>query len=328
MDLNANGVKVSTGSLETFLTNGVTFGIPEDMPTGDIITERSYFDIHPSYELASEERYLQNAAYLLLVEDTVRGLKVGAPVEYRGLVIGKVLAINIELSSHKGLLENSYDIPILIGIQPGRVGRTDDEEGLNFVYQQIDQWVEQGLMVTLKIGNILTGSLFVDLQHYDNEPVAKNLQIDNLKVIPFRAGEFSQITDKVSSILDTLNDLKLQTLSNNANDMLLQVSESATSLQSASENVDKLLNSVEQQKMTQNINNTLKNLDLLLQTYSKDSRTNQEINRTMKDLQRTMKDLQPLLLQLNNTPNSLIFTGSRPSDVIPRAKQSTSKGTN
>ena len=43
MKLGAGGVEVSTGSIETLLTNGVTFGIPEGMPHGEQITKRSFF---------------------------------------------------------------------------------------------------------------------------------------------------------------------------------------------------------------------------------------------------------------------------------------------
>ncbi|WP_158969658.1 intermembrane transport protein PqiB [Paraglaciecola sp. L3A3] len=326
MELNANGVKVNTGSIETILTNGVTFGVPDKMPAGEIITERSYFDIHSSYELAAEERFVHNAKYILLVEDTVRGLQVGAPVEYRGLVIGKVLAINIPLSSHQGLLEDSYDIPILIGIQPGRVGESDDDEGLKFVHQQIDHWITKGLRATLKTGNILTGSLFVDLQHYDNLATIKNTEIDDLKVLPFVSDEFSQITDKVSSILDNINALKLQDLSENTNKMLLQITKAAESLQLTGTNIDTLLSRVEQERVAHKMSLTLESINALTRSYSEDSETNQRINQTMTDLQQTMKELRPILLQLNNTPNSLIFTGSRPAGLFPKAKQKNKRG--
>ena len=178
MELGASGVKVSTGSLETLLTNGVTFGIPEGMPVGEQIQERDFFDIHPTYTSASEERYKLRAEYVILVKDTIRGLQVGAPVEYRGLVVGKVLAINSLDNNQDGLLEQGYDIPVIISIQPGRVQQPDNAIGLAFIRKQTSLWIQKGLRATLKTGNLLTGALFVDLQHY---PDADAFQAQVLK---------------------------------------------------------------------------------------------------------------------------------------------------
>jgi paraquat-inducible protein B len=198
MKLGASGVNVSTGSLETLLTNGVTFGIPEGMPVGQKISERSFFDIHPSYDSASEERFKLSAKYLILVKDTIRGLQLGAPVEYRGLVVGKVLSINSLDNNQDGLLEQGYDIPVIISIQPGRVQQPDNAIGLAFIRKQTSLWIEQGLRATLKTGNLLTGALFVDLQHYPDAPPFEAKNLHGYEVVPTITGEFSEITSKVT----------------------------------------------------------------------------------------------------------------------------------
>ncbi|MEP4298046.1 MAG: MlaD family protein, partial [Paraglaciecola sp.] len=64
VQLGASGVNVSTGSIESILTNGVTFGIPEGLKIGERVTERDFFDIHPSYSAASEERYKFSANFV------------------------------------------------------------------------------------------------------------------------------------------------------------------------------------------------------------------------------------------------------------------------
>jgi paraquat-inducible protein B len=180
--LSASGVTVNTGSLETLLTNGVTFGIPEGMPIGKNIDDRNFFDIHPSYDSASEERFKRSAQYVILVKDTVRGLQVGAPVEYRGLIVGKVLSINTLNNNQNDLLEQGYAIPVVISIQPGRVQQPDNEIGLAFIKEQTSLWIKQGLRATLKTGNLLTGALFVDLQHYPDVPIfsSQSLQVSRL----------------------------------------------------------------------------------------------------------------------------------------------------
>jgi len=326
MELGASGVKVSTGSLETLLTNGVTFGIPEGMPVGEQITERSFFDVHPNYDSASEERFKLSVKYIILVKDTIRGLQVGAPVEYRGLVIGKVLAINSLENNHDSILEQGYDIPVIISIQPGRVQQPDNAIGLEFIRKQTSLWIERGLRATLKTGNLLTGALFVDLQHYPNAPLIKTQRLQGYEVVPTISGEFTEITTKVTAILDNINDIKLKAISDNANNMLSQIAQAAQALQSTASTAGILLTTVHEDKVSSALTDTLANLSNLSRDFSADSETYKELNHTMQSLQSTLKELQPLLLQLNSTPNSLIFTDSSGPRLTPKAKVTGNEG--
>jgi paraquat-inducible protein B len=326
MELGASGVKVSTGSLETLLTNGVTFGIPEGMQQGEQITERSFFDIHPNYDSASEERFKLSAEYVILVKDTIRGLQVGAPVEYRGLLIGKVLSINELDNNQDGLLEQGYDIPVVINIQPGRVQQSDDAIGLAFLRKQTSLWIERGLRATLKTGNLLTGALFVDLQHYPDAPLIEAQRLQDYEVIPTMTGEFSEITAKVTAILDNINEIKLKAISDNATDMLSEIAQAAKALQLTAQTADRLLTTVHEDKVSSALTDTLENLSNLSQDFSADSKTYKELNHTMQSLQSTLKELQPLMLQLNSTPNSLIFTDGNGPRLMPRAKVTSNEG--
>jgi paraquat-inducible protein B len=326
MKLGASGINVSTGSLETLLTNGVTFGIPEGMPVGRKINERSFFDIHPSYESASEERFKLSAKYVILVKDTIRGLQLGAPVEYRGLVVGKVLAINSLDNNQYSLLEQAYDIPVIISIQPGRVQQPDNDIGLAFIRKQTSIWIKRGLRATLKTGNILTGALFVDLQHYPDAPLIETQRIQGYEVVPTMSGEFTEITTKVTAILDNINDIKLKDISDNANNMLSQIAKAAQTLQDTANTASRLLTTVHEDKVSSALTNTLADLSNLSKDFSADSETYKELNHTMHSLQSTLKELQPLLLQLNSTPNSLIFTDSSGPRLTPKAKMTGNKG--
>jgi paraquat-inducible protein B len=326
MKLGASGIQMSTGSLETLLTNGVTFGIPEGMPVGEHITERSFFDVHPNYDSASEERFKLSAKYIILVKDTIRGLQVGAPVEYRGLVIGKVLAINSLENNHDSILEQGYGIPVIISIQPGRVQQPDNAVGLEFIRKQTSLWIERGLRATLKTGNLLTGALFVDLQHYPDAPLIETQRLQGYEVVPTISGEFTEITTKVTAILDNINDIKLKAISDNANNMLSQIAQAAQTLQSTASTTDLLLKTVHEDKVSSALTDTLANLSNLSKDFSADSETYKELNHTMQSLQITLKELQPLLLQLNSSPNSLIFTDSSGPSLIPKAKVTGNQG--
>jgi paraquat-inducible protein B len=327
MKLSASGVTVNTGSLETLLTNGVTFGIPEGMPIGKNIDDRNFFDIHPSYDSASEERFKRSAQYVILVKDTVRGLQVGAPVEYRGLIVGKVLSINTLNNNQNDLLEQGYAIPVVISIQPGRVQQPDNAIGLAFIQEQTSLWIKQGLRATLKTGNLLTGALFVDLQHYPDVPIFSPQSLQGFEIIPTITGEFSEITAKVIAILDNINEIKLKTISDNANNTLSQVAQAAKALQATASSLERLLTTVHQDKVSSALTHTLESLSNLSEDFSAGSATYKELNHTMQSLQSTLKDLQPLLLQLNSAPNSFIFSDGNEPNLISKAKRNNNEKT-
>ena len=307
MDIGANGFKVKSSSIETLITNGVAFGVPEGMPQGNRVSERSYFNIHDSYDSAAEERYKESAKFVILVEDTVRGLHVGAPVEYRGIKVGKVLDINPPNSNQQKWLDAGVAIPVVIGIQPGRVEQTDDDIGIEFINRQITTWVENGFRASLQTGNLLTGALFVNLEQYANVPSVEMEKFQDYPVIPSISNEFSQITEKVSAILDNINDMDLIQLSEAANKMMDDISASANSMNSTADDFAGTLKQMEEQQVSAKLANALEGIAELTSGFSSGSRTNNEINETLDTLQQRLRELQPLLLELNQAPNSLIF---------------------
>jgi paraquat-inducible protein B len=215
---------------------------------------------------------------------------------------------------------------VVISIQPGRVQQPDNTIGLEFIRKQTTLWIKQGLRATLKTGNLLTGALFVDLQHYPDAVVFEPQNLQGFEVIPTMTGEFSEITAKVTAILDNINEIKLKTLSDNANNTLLQIAQAAKALQVTASSAERLLTTVRQDKVSSTLTHTLESLSSLSKDFSADSETYKELNHTMQSLQNTLKDLQPLLLQLNSAPNSFIFTDGNGPRLIPKAKVTSSQG--
>ncbi len=320
LKVGAGGVVLDTGSIESLLTNGVTFGVPEGVSPGEPISDGSYFDIHKSYDEAIAQRYKQSAEFAVLVKDTVRGLQVGAPVEYRGLKIGRVEAINPPEITAELRASKSFDIPVIISIQPGRVNQPDNEEGVSALKDKLGDWVSGGLRASLKTGNLLTGALFVDLQHYPDEQPEVVGQLLDYDVIPSISDGLAQITTKVSAVLDNINQIKLQSIGDNTNALLVKMTQTAESLKQTSEAVEGLVASIQGDEINDQLLEAVANLSQLTKDFSAGSESYEQINQTLQTIQQTMKDMQPLLLQLNNKPNSLIFTnGNEGQRIEPKA---------
>jgi len=321
LKLESSGVKMETGSLETLLANGITFGVPEGVQIGEQVVENAFFTIYGDIATASNARYKLTAEYVLLVDESVRGLTVGAPVEYRGIEIGNVTAINSFPAVEGNMLERDYPIPVIINIYPGKVRQPDTEEGLNAIKQTIRNWLRKDLRATLRMGNVLTGGLFVDLQHVSKPDDSDEIAVLNgYEVIPTVSNEFTQITQKADAILDKINQLPLGDMVSN---VLLAVEDmklAAQSVETASDDFDLLIENVDTELLNTNLNQVLISLDSLLKNYSEGGLSQSEIKETVDTMQDTMRNLQPLLLKLNQSPNSLIFTDSNSSGIEPKAK--------
>jgi paraquat-inducible protein B len=318
LDLNADGISVKTGNFETMLTNGATFGIPKGMSIGEKIGERSYFDIYESYEAADDERYRRSIEFVVLVSDSIRGLSVGAPVEYRGIQIGKVQSVNMALTrSENKFTKADFKIPVLISLQPGRIGLPDNDEGKALMTKQNIYWIEHGLKAVLRTGNILTGSLYVDLQHNKDQPISKIAKYDDFLIIPTSSDDFSQITAKAEQFMDNLNNIPLNSMSENANKLMLEMTQTAQELQGVSHSLDSLLSEVEQQKISSELSKALQGINTLTKDFSSGSQGYEELRTTLHTLTATMNELKPLLNQLKHKPNSLLFNDGEVAEPIP-----------
>lgn len=320
--LESSGVKMETGSLETLLANGITFGIPEGVPMGNQVLDNAFFNIYGDVNTASNARYKLAAEYLLLIDESVRGLTVGAPVEYRGIEIGNVTAINSFPSIEGNILERDYPIPVLINIYPGKVRQPDTQEGLNATKQTMRNWLHHDLRATLRMGNILTGGLFVDLQHVSNPKDSSEIQVLNgYEVIPTVSNEFTQITQKADAILDKINQLPLADMVANISSAVDDMKLAAEAVETASDDFDILIADVDAKQLNDNFNQVLTSLDKLLNNYSEGGLSQSEIKETVDAMQDTLRNLQPLLLKLNQSPNSLIFNDNDNAGIQPKAKR-------
>lgn len=320
-DLGAEGLTIQTGSLETLLTNGVTFGIPPGMNNGPVITERAYFDIHKSFEQASANRFIHEAHFIILIEDSVRGLRVGAPVEYRGLQVGKVLDINIEEDKTDQVMVEGHKIPIRIAIQPGRVKLPDTAEGVAIVNEQIKVWVERGMRATLEVGNIVTGGQYVDLQNYDDMGAIEMSFAFGLPVIPTISNEFAQLTQKVNAILNQINALPFEELTDTVNTTLKEFASTAETFNQTGQNLNELLVDSQQQQLIKELSDTISAFEVLAQSYSGQSETNRTLNELLVEVQSVLLEMKPILNRVNESPTSLVIPVDEvKQEIIPRAK--------
>lgn len=319
LHLKSSGVKVETGSLETLLANGVTFGIPKGASSGGQVDENASFIIFSDDAAASNARYKLYASYVLLIDETVRGLTEGAPVEYRGIEVGEVAQINPANLIDGNILDQNYPIPVLIRIYPGKVRQQDTQESLQAVKDTMHEWIGKDLRATLRMGNVLTGGLYVDLQHDINASPLTVQTISDIEVIPTVSNEFTQLTQKADAVLDKLNNLPLETMIVEVTNVIDDIKAASNRVEQASSDFDTLMGDIDAKALNKNLNEMLINVSALLENYTEGGLSKGEIQETVDTMQETLRNIQPLLLQLNQKPNGLIFSDNSEEDIQPKA---------
>ncbi|WP_417614481.1 intermembrane transport protein PqiB [Oceanisphaera sp.] len=319
--LDSEGFRVNVASLESLIGGGITFGVPNNASMGRQAKEGANYVLFNDEDSAKEGRYSDYLEYVLLVDDTVRGLSNNAPVEYRGVRIGTVVSVPWNFTAPQPDSLSRFAIPILIRIEPQRFDDTEQELDLDEWQQRLNRMFSHGLRASLKAGNLLTGALFVDLNFYKDAAPFQHMTFASKSVFPTTSGGFAQIEQKVSNLLDKLNNLKIEPILDTLNSTLASTQQTMSKVNEIAASVDKLLTDPATEQLPANVNNTMRQLRDTLQGFAPDSAGYNELTQTLSRLEKLMRDLQPVIRTLSDQPNALIFDKKLTEDPQPRANK-------
>jgi len=318
---DTQGIKVNVGSIESIISGGVTFDVPTDLPLGNKINNTQKHILYPDEDSVYERRQYKSKDFMVLFEDSVRGLNIGAPVEYRGIRVGTVGPILSSLTI-ENVSNSEQRIAVLIKFEPARLGLPDNQESIEQVTQYFQKWTEKGLRATLKSGSLLTSSLFVDLDYYTVEKDSHLLKTYNeYSVIPSMSGSLAQIEEKVFAILDKFSSMPIEVTVDNINNMLATTNSTMQGINDAVFEIKTLIGNQQTQAIPESINKTLNSLETTLKSFNQQAPVYGELEQSLSQFQKLMRDIQPLVKELNNKPNSLIFKGQTNTDPEPKGKQ-------
>ncbi|MDD5129444.1 MAG: MlaD family protein [Candidatus Omnitrophica bacterium] len=102
--------------------------------------------------------FKQSDKYIIFFDGSVKGLAVGAPVNFRGVKIGNVSSIDLTYDEET----KSVLIPVVIDVELARVKGVPDKFG----YPDYEQFIRQGLRAKLEVQNFITGQLMLGFDFY------------------------------------------------------------------------------------------------------------------------------------------------------------------
>lgn len=93
VDMSASGMRVEMGSLTTLFSGGVSFDVPEGWELGKAAENKADYHLFDDQRSIQDSLYTNHIDYLMYFTDSIRGLQVGAPVEFRGIRLGTVAEV-------------------------------------------------------------------------------------------------------------------------------------------------------------------------------------------------------------------------------------------
>ena len=222
---------------------------------------------------------------LLLFDQTVRGLSERAPVEYRGITIGRVSRISFDLMPGA----QNMSVPVLIEIDPRLMVPENPNKEKDADMAFIRQAVDKGLRGALKTGSLITGALFVDLDYYDDVVPRSMGKVGEFDTVPTVSSGLAQLEAKLSAVLD-----KFQAL---------EIDKAVTGIGAAAKEIEATAAA------------TRKSVSSL----GPDGPMQGDMLRVLDELRASLRSLKSVTNTIEEKPNSLIFGRESSNNPVPKA---------
>lgn len=302
VSLGAEGLKLKTQSVATIVAGGVAFASPV-RGSKESAPQNTVYVLAKDQEAAlappdGQPQYMQ-----LRFEQSLRGLSIGAPVQFSGVDLGRVVSMNLDYDPVK------RRFPTVVGIvtYPDRLGRVleklpkMDGDNERQAARFLSVMVEHGLRAQARAGNLLTGQLYISLDFVPNAPkVAFDVNARPL-TLPTINGGFDKMQEQIASIVAKVEKMPLDAIGANLNRTLAGLDQ--TLAQINREVLPETSRTMQQAQQT---------LGSMQGALGDDAPLQQNLGLTLQEVQRAARSLRTLTDLLGRHPESLLR--GRPAD--------------
>ncbi|WP_321943662.1 PqiB family protein [Paraburkholderia tropica] len=294
--LDTTGVKIDTESMASILTGGLAFENPPDTTSATEATTDYRYTLFANRAEAMKQRDTIVDKYVLNFKESVRGLDVGAPVDFRGIVIGEVASIK----AHFDPVKKTFSIPVEVRIFPERLIRREDwtnnvASDAAARRQFAEYLVSKGLRAQLRTASLLTGKLYVGIDFFPSAPRATVDWRAATPQLPTVPGNLQGLQDSITSLIAKLNAIPFDGI---GQDLRKTLADADALLKTMNTEV-----APDAESTMAAARETLNSANRVLQS---DSPLQQNTTETMQELSRAAVSVRSLAEYLEAHPESLI----------------------
>ena len=254
--------------------------------------------------------------FILYFDGSVNGLRIGAPVKFKGVEIGSVKDIKLEI----GLGKEVRKIPVIIEIDLKKVIRRGVAREKAMDPNTMKAFVKQGLRGQLATESLVTGVLYVALDWFPEtplvfvQPAGEEFQYGEIPTVPTELEQFQANATRVIQKLEAIDLQRLAESITKAGDGVGQLANSPA-LKSTLQSLDRTMPQVQEaiadfRRLTTTANTKVGTVSDDFHDISADlQRTLTVARSTIEQIAVTMKDAQETIVSARATidPNSPTF---------------------
>lgn len=299
--LDAGGLKLNTQSLAAMLLGGVAFESPSGDTNAPEAETATRFTLAADHDTALKAPDGEAFPLVLRFHQTVRGLTVGAPVDFRGAELGQVRAITMAVDKSTG----DFTPLVTVDVYPDRMGAIGDAPKPQTDAQRrqrLAEAVRRGLRAQLRTGSLVTGQLYIALDFFPSAAPARfnaNAEPPELPTVP---GDFEELYKQVQAILRKLDQVPFDTIGQDVHKVLTTLDGTMRHLDAVATRTDK--------EVLPELRDSLKemrtSMEGLTAAMAGDAPLQQDTRRALKGLTEATRSLKRLTDTLDRQPESLL----------------------
>lgn len=312
LSVGAEGIKAEMASIASLISGGIAFENAVGFEAPKRAQSGHQFYLYDDRDSVMEERYTLKYFYRLKFSHSVKGLSVGAPVEFRGIKVGEVM--DVQLNS----VNNQPDsLHVYISMEPQRLDAATQPTREEFDHH-VEILVQQGMRAQMKTANLLTGSRFIDLMFPADEGPGTFTRWEKFAELPTVDSSADDIEQQIASIAKKLNKLPIEKMANDLSNSLASLSQLLATFQkqNTAAKLDATLSNVgvaseqlestmlEAQAAMRQMASTMDSMDQML---APDSTTQYQLNEMLSTMSEAAESMNRLIEKLNKKPDALIF---------------------
>jgi paraquat-inducible protein B len=318
----ADGFKLRTPSFQAMVSGGVSFGVTDGEAPGKPAKDGMNFTLFHDEDAAQRSTFNPTLRFLLLFDQTVRGLDEKAPVEFRGITIGRVASISFD---HAPAVRDNR-IPVLIEIDPALMRPETAREMTSPDSDFLKDAVAKGLRASLKTGSLITGALYVDLDYYADALPAEVGKTGEFTTVPTISSGLAQLEAKITAFIDKYQSLDVEKpladIAAAAEEAKITIAESRATLkeiEATAAAARKTLEDPEFRELPADLRKSIATLEKSVASVGPESSIQGDLQRTLDELRTALRAVKAVSTTVDDRPNSLLFGKDSSGNPTPKA---------
>jgi len=295
--LTASGMKLNTESLATVLAGGVAFQNVDTLNgAGEEAKESASFELFRDRGDALRPPDGPSIVVRMRFNETLRGLTVGSSVDFRGVSVGTITAIDLDYDEKT----QTFPANVTAKIYPDRLGSINAHFGTTgdinrdarAVFQVL---IDHGFRAQVRLGSLLTQQLYVALAPVPH-PATSHFDAQSQPLeIPTAPGSLEEIQQQVSDILAKFDKIPFEQIGTELKDTLHSTNALIRRLDTELAPEAKAMLASAQQAM-----------ESASRTLASDSPVEHGLTGTLEELRRAAQSLRGLADYLQRHPDALL----------------------